>query len=639
MQKYKICYNNIMTDISVQNIIKAFEEGENVLDGVSFDITEGEHVGLLGRNGAGKSTLFRIICGEINQDEGEIVIPRGKRVGLISQIPVYPEAYTAEDVLKAAHGRIYELQHKMETLEKTLENSSDAQTLREYDTVSAEFSRLGGYELSRFRDTVANGLGIPRAMREQSFSSLSGGEKTRINLARLILEDTDILLLDEPTNHLDMAACEWLEEYLKKFRGTALIISHDRYFLDAAVSRIIELNAGKAEFYSGAYSFFVEEKRRRFEEKLRKYEKDQAKIAQLTAAADRLHLWAFMGNDKLHKRAFSMEKRIERLNATERPDIEKKLSAKISGKEFFGDEVLSFRGVSKKYGDRTLFSDLEMQIRPRERIALIGKNGTGKSTLLKILLGEEKADAGYIKRGPSVKTAYLPQTVTFEDENRSALDTLVYELNVTPQTARNMLGAFKFPGDDVFKCVSQLSGGEKSRLRLCMLLHGEVSFLVLDEPTNHLDIASKEWMEEAIADYGEALLFVSHDRYFISRFATRIWELEDGRLFDFPGTFEQYRAYKAERAAASVPETKHVEKKEKPKQKKRSGSPEKLLAKAEREISALEARLAEIDALAEENSSDYEKLLELDAEREEINAALEAKYAEWEELAEEINGK
>ena len=627
-----------MTDISVHNLIKSFEKGVNILDGLSFDITEGEHVGLLGKNGAGKTTLFRILSGEISEDEGEVVIARRKRVGLISQIPVYPEGYTAEDVLKAAHGRIYALRRRLDELERSMAGDASRAALSEYDALSAEFERLGGYELDRFRDTVANGLGIPKAMREQLFDSLSGGERTRVNLARLILEDTDILLLDEPTNHLDMAACEWLEDYLAKFRGTVLVISHDRWFLDRAVTRIIEINGGKAEFYSGAYSFYVEEKRRRFEEKLKKYEKDQAKIAQLTEAAEKMHLWAFMGNDKLHKRAFSMEKRIERLSASEKPTAERKLSARISEKAFRGDEILSFRGLSKRYGDKTLFSDLEAQVRPGERIALIGQNGTGKTTLLRILLGEEKADAGLIKRGPAVKTAYLPQAVTFEDENRSALDTLVYELNVSPQTARNMLGGFKFPGSDVFKSVSALSGGEKSRLKLCMLLHGEVNFLVRDEPTNHLDIASKEWMEEALEDYGEALLFVSHDRYFISRFATRIWELADGTLHDYHGTFEQYRAYRAA-SAPKEPKTAVKEaEKEKPKQKKRSGSPEKLLSRAEREIAALEGKLLELEGLAEEHASDYEKLMEFEEERAAIQAELDEKYEEWEKLAEEIHG-
>ena len=623
-----------MTDISVQNVIKSFEKGVNVLDGVTFDITAGEHVGILGRNGAGKTTLFKIICGEFDSDEGDVVIPKDKRVGLISQIPVYPEHYTAEDVLKTAQAGVFELKNRLKSLEKELEKGSAPQTLAEYDRVSAEFARLGGYETERFRDTVANGLGIPQKMREQKFDSLSGGEKTRINLARLILEDTDILLLDEPTNHLDMAACEWLEEYLGKFKGTALIISHDRYFLDNAVSRIIEITGGKAEFYSGAYSFFVEEKRRRFEEKLRQYEKNQAKIAQLREAADKMHLWAFMGNDKLHKRAFSMEKRIERLNAAERPETERRLTAKFSEKEFRGDEILSFKGLSKAFGERRLFEGMEAQIRPGERIALIGDNGTGKTTLLKLLMGEEKADAGFIKRGPAVKTAYLPQTVSFEDENRTALDTLIYELNVSPQTARNMLGGFKFPGNDVFKSVSQLSGGEKSRLKLCMLLHGEINLLILDEPTNHLDIASKEWIEQALEDYGETLLFVSHDRYFISRFATRIWEIQAGGLMDFRGSFEEYRAYKAARRT----ETKTIEakKEKKPKEKKRSGSPEKLLAKVEREIAALEGQMAELEKAAAEFATDYEKLMEIEEKKAETASALEEKYYEWETLGEEI---
>ena len=249
-----------MNDISVQNIVKAFEEDKNILDGLSFEIREGEKVGLLGKNGAGKTTLFRIISDEISSDEGEVVIPSGKRVGIVAQIPKYPAGYTAEDVLKTAHRRVYKLGKEMERLETLMQSDSSKAALDEYGRVSAEFERLGGYELDRLRNTVANGLSIPKSQREQLFDSLSGGEKTRINLARLILEETDILLLDEPTNHLDMKASEWLEDYLIKFKGTVLVISHDRYFLDRVVTRTIEIVNGKAEFYSGNYSFYLQEK-------------------------------------------------------------------------------------------------------------------------------------------------------------------------------------------------------------------------------------------------------------------------------------------------------------------------------------------------------------------------------------------
>lgn len=625
-----------MIDIAVNGLVKAFEEGKNILDGLTFEIYEGERVGILGSNGAGKTTIFRILTGEIEKDEGEIVIASGKRIGLISQIPVFPPEYTAEDVLKTAHRRVYDIREQMQDIEKQLEYSTSQEILQKYDKLLSEYQLLGGYELERFRNTVANGLGIPQSQRQQKFDSLSGGEKTRINLARLILENTDILLLDEPTNHLDMKATEWLEDYISKFKGTVLTISHDRYFLDKIVDRTIEIIDGKAEFFSGNYSFYVDEKARRYEEQLKKYEKDQAKLKQLQRAADQMHLWAFMGNDKLHKRAFSMEKRMEKLNTTVKPTAERKLSIKFNEREFKGDEVCVIKGLSKHFDDKKLFSDVEMTVTPGERIAIIGDNGTGKSTFLKILMREEKADGGIIKTGPAIKMAYLPQIIKFNDPTRSVLDTMIYDENCTPQTARNRLGAFKFSGEDVFTQVSQLSGGEQSRLRLCMLMHDDINFLILDEPTNHLDIASREWIEEAVESYGETLLFVSHDRYFISRFATRIWEFEDGEIHDYYGTFEQYKAYKASRANTEQLQKKSKEAKQPKIKKKNVGSSEKQLAKIEKEIASLEEKISEIEKLEEENSSDYEKLMELQEEKDSINAILEEKYEKWDALMQEI---
>ena len=394
-----------MIDISVSSLVKSFEIGKNILDGLSFSVNSGERVGILGHNGCGKTTLFRILTGELDYDEGEVMIAPGKRLGLISQIPVYPDGWTVEDVLRDAHRRLYAISRRIDELTRAMEHDSSAALLAEYDRLSEDFRRLGGYDMDVDRNRVANGLDIPRAMREQPFASLSGGEKTRVNLARLILEDTDILLLDEPTNHLDLHATEWLEDYLLHFHGTVLAISHDRWFLDRVVQRCIEISDGKAEFYSGNYSFYVEERQRRFDEKLKKYEKDQAKIEQLTRAAEQMHLWAFMGADKLHKRAFSMEKRIEKLSQSEKPTERKKLSVKFKEREFSGDEVLVADNVSKRFGERTLFSGVDLLVEGGERIALIGDNGTGKSTLVKLIMGEEKPDTGYLSLGPAVRTA------------------------------------------------------------------------------------------------------------------------------------------------------------------------------------------------------------------------------------------
>ena len=623
-----------MIDISVSSLVKSFELGKNILDGLTFTVNSGERVGILGHNGCGKTTLFRILAGEIGWDEGEVMVAPSKRLGLISQIPVYPDGWTTEDVLRSAHKRLYEISDRLNELGLLMEHDQSPALLQEYDRLSDDFRRLGGYDMDTARNRVANGLDIPAAMREQPFDSLSGGEKTRVNLARLILEDTDILLLDEPTNHLDLHATEWLEDYLLHFKGTVLSISHDRWFIDRVAQRCIEIVDGKAEFYSGGYSFYLEERQRRFEEKMRKYEKDQAKIEQLTRAAEQMHLWAFMGNDKLHKRAFSMEKRIEKLSHTEKPTEQKKLSVKFRQREFEGDEVLVMEGLSKSFGEKNLFSGLDLTVTGGERIALIGDNGTGKSTLVKLIMGDETPDAGYVYRGPAVRTAYLPQMVSFSVPERSAYDTMLYDCRCQPQEARDRLAAFGFRGEDVFTPVGTLSGGEKSRLRLCMLMGADINFLILDEPTNHLDIASREWMEDALSDYEQTLLFVSHDRYFIEKFATRIWALADGRITDFRGGYSEFCQWRDRQEVFRQNERAAQKKKEpkaEPKKKPVQGN-DKAIAKAEREIAKLEAKIAALDAEAEANGSDYQKLMELSAEREGLENELLELYEQWEEL-------
>ena len=363
-----------MIDISVSNLVKEFEVGKRILDGLSFQVDQGERVGLLGRNGAGKTTVFRLLTGQLEPDEGEVMVAPGKGVGLISQIPVYPAGYTVEDVLLTAFDKLHAMEREMSELTARMEHDPDPALLRRYGVLSAAFEAGGGYDTATGLNKVCSGLEISREMREQLFSSLSGGEKTRVNLARLILEDTDILLLDEPTNHLDLHATEWLEDYLDRYKGTVLAISHDRWFLDRVVRRVIEIQNGKAEFYEGNYSFYVEEKERRYQERLKQYEKEQAKIEQLQEAADKLHLWAFMGADKLHKRAFSMEKRIERLRTTDRPTKERRLDIKFGEREFRGDEVLTIQDLKKSFDGRTLFEHVDLEVEGGERIALLGDN-------------------------------------------------------------------------------------------------------------------------------------------------------------------------------------------------------------------------------------------------------------------------
>ena len=619
-----------MIDISIQNIKKAFEEGNNILDGLSFDIYEGERVGLLGKNGAGKTTLLRIITGELSEDEGTIVTPEFKKLGLISQIPVYPQGYTAEDVLRTAFTRLMSIKSEMEELEGRMAGDETADILKTYDGLSYEFERSGGYNIEFELNRVINGLRIPQAQREQLFDSLSGGEKTRINLARLILENTDILLLDEPTNHLDMRATIWLEEFLSKFKGTVLIISHDRYFLDKTISRVIEISAGKAEFYSGNYSFYVQEKQRRYEEQLEKFEREQAEAKRLNEAADRLKQWG-TGNKSLIKKSFAIRKRAERVIKTDRPDRDKSMRAKFAEREFRGDEVLVICDLTKSFDERRLIDIDELEVLGGERIAVIGDNGTGKTTLVKLIMGEEKPDSGFVKRGPSIKPAYLQQIVRFDYPRRTIIDTLIYEQNLSPAVARNRLGAFMFSGEDVFKFVGDLSGGEKSRLRLCMLMNGEINLLILDEPTNHLDLPSREWIENAVSGYSETLIFISHDRYFINRFATRIWEIEDGVFTDFDGSYAEYTAYKA---TSGIPEATKKRPSARPKQKKKPADTQKELRRVEREIEKLEGELIAIELQKEEFSSDYEKLMELDERESNVHAALNKLLEDWEAIAE-----
>ena len=630
-----------MVDIYVKDLVKAFKVGENLLDGLSFEIQQGERVGLLGKNGAGKTTVFRILCDEIGYDTGDVIIAPGKKIGLISQIPRYPADYTVERVLRRAFTELEEIRRSMERLEKQMgENPSDA-VLRDYDRLSTRYQVGGGYDMDVNVDKICNGLGIPRDMREQLFSMLSGGEKTRVNLARLLLEETDILLLDEPTNHLDMKSVEWLEEYLLKFKGTVLTISHDRYFLDRVVDRIIELRGGKAEYYSGNYSFYVEEKEARYQLQLKKYEQEQAKVAQLSYTMERMKGWG-INNRSLYRRAMSIQSRIDRIQKTERPTRDKTMHASFGQKDFHGDEVVVIKDLSMGYGDRTLFSDVNLLVEGGEHIALLGDNGTGKTTFLKLLMQEACPDKGRIRYGPSVKKAYLPQIIHFDHPERSVLDTVVYGKNYSTQTARNRLGAFLFSGEDVFKPVSALSGGEQSRLRLCMLMDEEINLLILDEPTNHLDIPSREWIENAVAEFPGTLLFVSHDRYFIDQFADRIWELEDGKILDFKGDYSQYRAMKqretvqAQTVNKKERQEKHRELTPEAAKKKSTRNLEKQIARLEREIDKQEALLSEYDEKIQAAATDYAELSRLMEEKALEDQALAELYAKWEALSGEL---
>ena len=616
-----------MVDIIVKDLVKFFVIGENLLNGLSFEVQEGECVAILGRNGCGKTTLFKILTGEMDYDDGEVYVNPNKRLGLISQIPKFPEGFTVEDVLRSAYAPLMKVKARMELLEAQMGAAPSKDILEEYDRLSNRFSAGGGYDMDVEVDKICNGLGIPAPMRDQLFDSLSGGEKTRVNLARLLLEKTDILLLDEPTNHLDLKSVEWLEEYINTFKGTVLAISHDRYFLDQVADRIVEIVDGHGEEYSGNYSFYIDEKQARFDLQMKQYEQEQAKLKQLGYTVERMKGWG-INNRTLYRRAMSIQHRMERIKKTEKPKTERTMKATFGEKDFSGDVVFKMKNVSKSFADRTLFSGVELNVEGGERIAILGDNGTGKSTFIKCLLGEEDCQ-GKIQFGPTVKWGYLPQIIHFAHPERSLYDTMLYEKNCTPQMARDRLGQFLFQGEDVFKSVGTLSGGEQSRLRLCMLMDEKINLLILDEPTNHLDISSREWVEAAIEEFEGVLLFVSHDRYFIEKFAERIWLLENGQIRDFKCGYAKYRSILEHEAAAKiVAPAAPKPKKEKP--KGGTKDQDKLIRKLEREIEKQEKVISDLDEKIEASGADYQELTRLLGEKEAAELVLLDLMEQWE---------
>ena len=616
-----------MVDIAVKNLTKFFVIGDNLLDGLTFEVQEGECVAILGRNGCGKTTLFNILTGQMDYDDGEVFVNPDKKLGLISQIPRFPAGYTVEDVLRSAYSELIRIQERMKEMEESMGSGITDQQLKEYDSMSNRFQSGGGYNMDVEVDKICNGLGISPQQREQTFDSLSGGEKTRVNLARLLLEKTDILLLDEPTNHLDLNSVEWLETYINAFKGTVLTISHDRYFIDQVADRVIEITDGHAEFYSGNYTFYMDEKQARFDLQMKQYEQEQAKLKQLGFTVERMKGWG-INNRTLYRRAMSIQHRMDRIRKTEKPKTERTMKASFGERDFSGDVVFKMKDVAKAFGDRTLFSEVNLNVEAGERIAILGDNGTGKTTFLQCLLGQEDFQ-GKIQFGPTVKWGYLPQIIRFSHPERTLYDTMLYEKNCSPQTARDRLGAFMFQGEDVFKTVENLSGGEQSRLRLCMLMDEKINLLILDEPTNHLDIASREWVEAAIEEFDGVLLFVSHDRYFIEKFAERIWLLEDGHIRDFPCGYQKYRSI-LEHEAASKPIMAAGPKPKKGKPKGGTKDVEKLVRRLEREIEKQEQVIEDLDKQIEKASADYQELTRLMTEKEAAEESLMRLMEQWE---------
>lgn len=635
-----------MADIAVQNLTKYYGD-RLILRDVSFDIQAGEKVAILGANGAGKTTLLNILTGRLPFDGGIVSLGAGRTAGIIDQMPEFPPRATVNDVLRMAFQETDTLLDMLENLTaKMVHRPNDTSLLKRYAEVEAKLDMLGGYNRDFELDRVCNGLDIPAAMREQTFASLSGGEKTRVNLARIILENTDILLLDEPTNHLDMESVDWLGEYLDNYRGTVLTISHDRWFLDRCCTRIIELHDQTVEFYNGNYSYYAVERERRREEQLKRHEHELAEKQRLEATARAMHEH---GTEHLAKRAASIEKRIARMTVTDRPAADKHMSVRFGDPNYETEDVLRVKDINKSFGARQVLTDISFHIRNRERVAILGANGAGKTTLLKILMGEETPDSGIVRKGVGLRPAYLPQHVFFPNPKRTLIDTLIYDKNVTMQVARNRLGAFQFSGETQMKTVEMLSGGEKSRLRLCELMYDPLNLLILDEPTNHLDLASREWIEAAVEAFDGTLLFVSHDRYFVERFATHVLYLENGHLTDYKGSYSAFLAWRkgspaptptvpaASPKKAKVPTLDDVPKQ--PVKPKRTGGTKNLqkqLNALEREISQLERESADLEQEMVNAASDSTRLLELMTQKEQCDERLTARMDEWEAVAAEL---
>jgi ATPase subunit of ABC transporter with duplicated ATPase domains len=623
-----------MIEISVSHLTKTYGD-RVILDGLSLEVYAGEKVALVGRNGAGMTTLLRVLTGEEPFDSGAVALPPGRRAGVLSQMPVYPAGYTAGDVLRTAFEPLMALRREMEALERDMKTDHAPGLLARYGRLSTEFEARGGFDTDTPLALVRTGLQIDDGLFARDFVRLSGGEQTRLNLARLILMDTDLLLLDEPTNHLDMRSIEWLEGYLSRHRGTVMVVSHDRYFLDNTVTRVIELSGGKAVSYSGNYSFYAADRARSLETQRLRFERTQREKTRLMDTARRMHDYAGK-SAKLHKRAFAIEKRAGRVETVERPPAERTVHVRFNADGFRAADVLRLHELSCGYEGKALVAGVTLTVRGGERIGILGDNGTGKTTLLRTLAEELPRQGGELWRGPSVKTAYLPQLAAFAHPERTLLDTLIYDQGESVQNARDRLGRFHFRGEDVFKAVAGLSGGEKSRLKLCLLMRESVNLLLLDEPTNHLDIASREWMEEAVEEYPETLLFISHDRYFISRFATRLWVVEKGAVTDFPGTFAAYRAQslpppavRRDGEAAPPPEPSAA-----PKRGREQRVRDARLRALEAEMEKREARLRDIEGDMAQNAADAAALTALLAERERLSAERDALFEAWAEMEE-----
>lgn len=634
--------------LSCQNISKAFNE-ETILKGVSFHIEDYEKAAIVGINGAGKTTLLRIIVGELAPDEGLITLSRGKTFGYLSQNQNVNSDNTLYDEMRGAKADVIALEEKIRETELSMKQASGHkldELMEAYSRLTHAFELAGGYAYKSEITGVLKGLGFAETDFSKQISTLSGGEKTRTALGKLLLLKPDLIILDEPTNHLDLNSIAWLETYLLNYKGAVLIVSHDRYFLDKIAGKIIEIDQTRATSYTGNYSDYAVKREQLRSAALNAYFKQQQEIRHQEAVIEKLRSF---NREKSIKRAESREKLLQKMDVLEKPteaatDIHMTLTPRVVS----GNDVIHIEGLSKSFGSRQLFSDIDMDIKRGEHVAVIGDNGTGKTTILKIINGLLDADAGTITLGTNVHIGYYDQEHHVLHMDKTLFDEISDEYPYLNQTEiRNTLAAFLFTGDDVYKRIGDLSGGERGRLSLARLMLSEANFLILDEPTNHLDITSKEILEDALNSYEGTVLYVSHDRYFINRTASRILDLKEKTLTGYLGNYDYYLEKKEASSKAlpswsvsssgkdAAPSENKLDWQAKKEQQAKARKKENDLRKCEEAISALEKRIAgvESDMLLPENATNAAKLQELAGKLEEMNGELLGLYEKWEELS------
>lgn len=544
-----------MIELSLNNIEKNFGF-KKLLDGFNLELNTGERVSLIGPNGSGKTTIFKMIVGEEMPNAGQISIRNGATIGFLSQIPPkYDDDLTVREIIMQGKAKLLETESKLRKLEEELANPNSKQLeslLKLYGQLQDLFENLGGYQLESDVSKVCSGFKISDKMMDRKFSTLSGGEKTIVSFAKLILSEPTILLLDEPTNHLDISTLEWLEEYLKNYKGSLLISSHDRYFLDQVTNKTVLIDRGKSEIFFGNYSYYLKENERRIMVEFEDFKAQQKQIAAMKASIKKLQEFgrlAFPGGEAFFKRAASIQKRLEKLELLEKPEEKKDIPLDFQISKRSGKDVLIIKDLCAMIGDKVLFDGANMHVIFGDKDCLMGKNGSGKSTLIKMILQMSDAELldGEIKLGSNVLVGYLSQEIHFENEDATILEIARQFYNGTETHLRACLAKFLFYGDNVFKKIKSLSGGEKVRLKLFELIQKNANFLILDEPTNHIDIDTKEMLEEALKEYNGTLLFISHDRYFINKLARNTFEITDEQIDRYIGNYDDLKAQKVKK--------------------------------------------------------------------------------------------